>query len=78
MPGPGRSTESRPTGAGPGTRPAGATARRPAPGTLGGGGETGVAGHEVTCEPGGPLNRDTHSTPERPERQIRFSSNPLV
>lgn len=66
MPGPGRLTESPPAGACPGTRPAGATARRPAPGTPGGGGETGGVGREVTCETGGPLNRDSRNTPEKP------------
>lgn len=60
-----RSTESPPAGACPGTWPAGATARRPAQGTPGGGGETGGAGREVTCETKGPLNRGKSSTPER-------------
>lgn len=65
MPRPGRWTESPPAGACPGTKSAGATARRPAPDTPGGGGETGGAGHEVTCETGGRLTPDTHNTPER-------------
>lgn len=59
------STESLPAGVCPGTGPAGTTARHPAPGTPGGGGESGGAGHEATCETGGPLNRDTCNTPDR-------------
>lgn len=66
MPGPGRWTELRPAGACPGTGPAAATAPRPAPGTPGGGGETGGAGLEATCETGGLLDPDTRNTPVSP------------
>lgn len=65
VPGPGRSTESAPAAACPETKPAGATARRPAPDTPGGGGETGNAGHGVTCGTEGPPNQDTHNTPKK-------------
>lgn len=61
-PGPGRWTAWPPAAVCPGIKPGAATAPRPAPGTLGGAGESASAGLPETCGTADPPNPDTRNT----------------